>query len=317
MRPSFSIIFFTTASGTGFALLFLLGLGAPLGWLPDGGWFAFTALAVAVALAVGGLGSSVLHLGRPERAWRAFSQWRSSWLSREGVFAVATLLPTLIFAIGWVFFGTTRGFVGLCGIVAAALAAATICCTGMIYASLKPIHEWFNHWVLPGYLLLALMSGLLFLDLLVRLWRRDAPDLAVATLAATAIAWWVKERYWVFIDTTSRRSTAASATALGSRGRVRPLESPHTEANYLLQEMGFQIGRKHARRLRWIARLVGFLLPAVFTLLAQGLAAVPGAIAMAVAVSGAAFGLVVERWLFFAEARHTVILYYEGDRLPH
>jgi sulfite dehydrogenase (quinone) subunit SoeC len=316
MHPSFSIIFFTTASGAGFALLFLLGLGTPLGWLPDGGWFAFTALAVAVALAVGGLGSSVLHLGRPERAWRAFSQWRSSWLSREGVFAVATFLPTLIFAVGWVFFGATRGFVGLCGIVAAILAAATVYCTGMIYASLKPIHEWFNHWVLPGYLSLALMSGLLLFDLLVRLWGRDAIGLAVATLAATAIAWSIKECYWFFIDTTSGRSTAASATALGTRGRVRPLESPHTEANYLLQEMGFQIGRKHARRLRWIARLAGFLLPAAGTLLALSLAGVAGTAAAALAVIAAAFGLVVERWLFFAEARHTVILYYERDRLP-
>lgn len=315
MHPSFSIIFFTTASGAGFALLFLLGLGAPLGWLPEGGWFAFAALAVAMALAVGGLGSSVLHLGRPERAWRAFSQWRSSWLSREGVFAVLTFLPTLPFAIGWVFFGATRGFVGLCGIIAAALAAATIWCTGMIYASLKPIHEWCNHWVLPGYLTLALMSGLLLLDLLVGLWGRHATVLALAALAATAIAWGIKERYWLFIDTISGRSTAASATALGSRGPVRPLESPHTAANYLLHEMGFQIGRKHARRLRWIARLAGFLTPAVCTLLALILPGVSGVIAAALAVIGAAFGLVVERWLFFAEARHTVVLYYEGDRL--
>jgi hypothetical protein len=40
-----------------------------------------------------GLLSSTFHLGHPERAWRAFSQWRSSWLSREGVAAVATYLP--------------------------------------------------------------------------------------------------------------------------------------------------------------------------------------------------------------------------------
>jgi sulfite dehydrogenase (quinone) subunit SoeC len=313
MHPAFSIIFFTTAAGAGFALLFLLGLGAPLGVLPEGGWFAFTALAAAAALAVGGLGSSVLHLGRPERAWRALSQWRSSWLSREGIFAVFTFLPTLIFGVGWVFFGATRGFVGLCGIIAAVLAGATICCTGMIYASLKPIHQWCNHWVMPGYLSLALMSGLLLLDLLVRLWGRHATGLALATFAATAIAWWIKERYWLFIDTTTGRSTAASATALGSRGRVRPLESPHTEANYLLQEMGFLIGRKHARRLRWIARLAGFLLPAICTLFALGLTGVTGTVAAALAVIGAAFGLVIERWLFFAEAKHTVILYYEME----
>src|SRR6266478_8295668 len=130
MHPALSIVFFTTASGAGFALLLLLGLGAPLGLLPPSASFGFAALAVAVLLAAGGLASSALHLGRPERAWRAFSQWRSSWLSREGVFSLLTFMPTAIFGIGWICFGTTEGLVGLCGILAAGLAAATIYCTG-------------------------------------------------------------------------------------------------------------------------------------------------------------------------------------------
>ena len=121
-------------------------------WCRPSAGFGFVALALAVMLAVGGLVSSAFHLGRPERAWRAFSQWRSSWLSREGVFSVLTFLPAAVFGIGWVFFGTTSGLVGLCGILIAAFAAATIYCTGMIYASLKPIHQWHNPWVVPNYL---------------------------------------------------------------------------------------------------------------------------------------------------------------------
>ena len=114
MHPALSIVFFTTASGAGFALLLLLGVLVPLGLLPPAASFGFAALAVAVVLAAGGLASSVLHLGRPERAWRAFSQWRSSWLSREGVFSVLTFLPAAAFGIGWVFFGITSGLIGLC-----------------------------------------------------------------------------------------------------------------------------------------------------------------------------------------------------------
>ena len=90
----------------------------------------------------------------------------------------ADLCAGAVFGIGWVFFGATRGVVGLCGILAAALAAATIYCTGMIYASLKPIHQWHNRWVVPGYLALGLMSGLLLLDFLVRFW---APLAALAS----------------------------------------------------------------------------------------------------------------------------------------
>src|SRR5437016_14637005 len=136
MHPALSIVFFTTASGAGFALLLLLGLAVPLGLLPESSGFGFVALATAFALSTTGLVSSAFHLGRPERAWRAFSQWRSSWLSREGVMSVVTFVPAAIFGIGWVFFGVRSGLVGICGILAAALAAVTIYCTGMIYASL-------------------------------------------------------------------------------------------------------------------------------------------------------------------------------------
>src|ERR1700719_3334382 len=122
MHPALSIVFFTTASGAGFALLLLLGLGAPLGLVPPSGRVGLAALALAVLLAVAGLASSAFHLGRPERAWRAFSQWRSSWLSREGVFSALTFLPAAVFGIGWVFFGITSGVVRLCGVLAAALA---------------------------------------------------------------------------------------------------------------------------------------------------------------------------------------------------
>ena len=315
MHPALSIVLFTTSSGAGFALLLLLGVGAPLGLLPISTGFAFVTLAVAVVLAAAGLVSSAFHLGRPERAWRAFSQWRSSWLSREGVFSILTFVPVAVFGIGWVFFGATRGFVGLCGIVAAALAAATIYCTGMIYASLRPIHQWHNAWVVPSYLALGLMEGCLVLNFLVRLWVPRAPTLALLTVVIVLVAWWIKEGYWRFIDTTSARSTAASATGLGSRGRVRLFEAPHTEENYLLKEMGFHVARKHAGRLRRIARLTGFALPALASLLALLLASAPGAAAALIGVVSAALGVVAERWLFFAEAKHTVTLYYGAEQV--
>src|ERR1700684_1873252 len=129
MHPALSIVFFTTASGAGFGLLALIGVAAPSGLVPQNPGFAFAALTAATVLALAGLLSSFLHLGRPERAWRAFSQWRSSWLSREGVLAVLTFVPATIFAIGWIFFGAISGIIGLCGILAAALAAGTIYCT--------------------------------------------------------------------------------------------------------------------------------------------------------------------------------------------
>ena len=313
MHPTFSIVIFTTASGAGFALLFLLGLGVPLGLLPADSWFGLAGLATAFILAAGGLMSSVFHLGRPERAWRAFSQWRSSWLSREGVLAVATFVPAAVFAIGWIFFGAVSGFVGLCGVLAAALAAATIYCTGMIYASLKPIHQWRNRWTVPNYFALGLMAGFLLLHLIVRFWEPSPAGTAILAVISVAAAWALKEAYWHFIDTTPAPTSVASATGLGSRGRVRLLEPPHTQDNYLLQEMGYRIARKHRRRLRAVARIAAFALPAASTLAALLLGGATAVILAAAAVASAGLGLIVERWLFFAEAKHTVTLYYGAE----
>jgi DMSO reductase anchor subunit len=281
--------------------------------LPVNPWFGVAGLASAFALAAGGLLSSVFHLGRPERAWRAFSQWRSSWLSREGVLSVATLAAGLVFAVGWIFFGGFSGIIGLFGVLAAALALGTIYCTGMIYASLKPIHQWHNRWVVPNYLARGLMAAFLLLDLIERFWVPFPLGMAILALLAVLIAWWMKERYWRFIDTSSAPSTVASATALGSRGPVRLLEPPHTQDNYLLQEMGYRIARKHQVRLRAIARITGFVLPAICTAVALIAAGGVGLIAAAVAVVSAALGMVIERWLFFAEAKHTVTLYYGSE----
>src|SRR5438552_14574361 len=139
MHPSLSIVFFTTASGAGFALLMLLGLAVPLGLLPASVWFGFVALAIAIVLAVAGLVSSVFHLGRPERAWRAFSQWRSSWLSREGVASAATYIPALLLWIAWLTPGASEQLIKIAGIATVLMALITVCCTAKIYSTLITI----------------------------------------------------------------------------------------------------------------------------------------------------------------------------------
>jgi DMSO reductase anchor subunit len=227
--------------------------------------------------------------------------------------SVMTFVPAAVFGIGWIFFGVTDGVIGLCGFLAAICAAVTIACTGMIYASLKPIRQWHNRWVVPNYFTLGLMAGFLLLDLIIRFWVVRPVGTPLLALLVVLAAWWSKEAYWRFIDTNSAASTVASATALGSRGRVRMLEPPHTQDNYLLQEMGFSIARKHKTRLRLIARTAAFVLPALLSLVALIGTGMTAAVAAALAVLSAALGLVIERWLFFAEAKHTVMLYYGAD----
>lgn len=305
MHPAFSIIFFTVTSGAGFGLIALIGLGFPM---PEGPLAALLVSALAGVLAVAGLISSTLHLGHPERALYAFTQWRSSWLSREGVLAVVTMAVFGIYALMWMLTGTR---VAPLGWVAALLAAATVYSTAMIYAQLRTVASW-HTWLTPAvYLAFALASSLTFAvavspaDALAGRPMWEPVALALALAWATKFLWWRRSRA---LEPTADGSDIGSATGLGAAGTVKLLERPHTGENYLTNEMVHRIARKHALRLRAISVVVGLAAPLGLAIAgAAGVAAILWAPAAAVL---ALAGLFVERWLFFAEARHTVSAYY-------
>ena len=310
MTPALSVIFFTTASGAGYGLLILTGLLAPFGVTPANRWFGLVAILFALGLSSAGLLASTLHLGHPERAWRAISQWRSSWLSREGLAALLTYPPALGFLAAWFLARGPSAPMAACGILTAALAILTLFCTAMIYASLRPVRQWRHPLVAPNFFLLAGFSGALWLAFLSRAFHAASILPAALAIVFGLAALAGKGAYWRAIDRQGGESTIETATGLGRIGRVRSLETPHTEENYLLREMGFRIARRHARRLRGLAVLLGFALPIILTAITLTLAAVPALILALLAAIAALIGIFIERWLFFAEATHTVVLYY-------
>src|SRR5207245_9197297 len=126
-------------------------------------------------------------------------------------------------------------------------------CTAMIYRSLKPIRQWYNRWVIPNYLMLAAMTGALWLTAVLA--ALDVLRPAVTALAAAFVlaAVAVKLAYWRSIDQNSAGSTLASATGLPPGRPIRPLDPPHTEENYLLRDMGYRIARLLYAQMRRIA----------------------------------------------------------------
>ena len=311
MTPAFSIIFFTTASGAGYGLLFVLAVLFLV--LPLSVGFVEVALGLALGLVSFGLVSSTFHLGHPERAWRALTQWRSSWLSREGVLALACYVPALGLAAG-LLLGAPGSLLAVCALAMAVLGAATVYCTSMIYASLKTIAAWHDRRVPAIYLLLAAMSGVLLARALLAAFDMPPHGLPWVAVVLIVAAAWLKLDYWRAQAAHVPASDLGSATGLGTLGRPRVLQPAHTERNFLLKEFGFEVARRHAERLRRLAVGLAFGAPALLS----ALGAVPhlGLAASIAAVLSAAFGLVLERWLFFAEARHTVMLYYGAELAP-
>jgi DMSO reductase anchor subunit len=313
MHPAYSVIVFTTASGAGYGLLIWLAIAVALNLVPHDPMLGFFGLGAALALITIGLLTSTAHLGRPERAWRAMSQWRSSWLSREGVASIVTYLPAGVLGLGWVFGEFVPGQIAIGAWLSVPCALVTIWCTGMIYGSLPTIRAWHQPLVAPIYLAVALATGGVLLCFLLAIFGTGVRWAAGASGIALLLGAVLKRLYWTAIDTAKKTYTAEAATGLGRFGTVRPLDPPHTQPNFVMREMGYQVARRHALKLRGMAAMLLFLLPLVGMLLL--LLEPPHAVQLAIAAAAllsTTIGVLMERWLFFAEAEHVVMLYYRG-----
>ena len=286
MHPAPSIIAFSTFSGLGFGLLAWLGFGYP----GVTGWVAFAFFVIAYALACGGLIASTFHLGHPERALKAFSQWKSSWLSREGIAAVAALVTMGLYAFALIFFDTRIAVLGWLG---AALCIATVFTTSMIYAQLKTVPRWNTPLTSVLFVTLSLAGGALL------------AAQTTAALVLLGLAAIVQTLWWINGDRAFAASNTTLATATGlSGGKLRAFEPPHTGTNYLMREMVHHIGRKHAAKLRIIAALAGYAVPIALLLLPVG------HFVALLAIIIHPGGILASRWLFFAKPEHVVGLYY-------
>jgi DMSO reductase anchor subunit len=304
MKPVFSVIFFTVSSGAGLGLLALLVLVD----LATGAFDAGTVLGIgiaAMALVTAGLVSSTFHLANPKNAWRAMSQFRRSWLSREGVFALL-LYPAVLLYLASAAFGWGAAVHALTGLATLALAWATLYCTGMIYACLKTIPRWHSRLVPLNYVLLGHFSGALLLFALGGWLGVGGAGLALLALVLLVAAAAGKVAYFTRFRAPGKH-TLARAIGAPTAASAKLLDAGHTHGTFLTSEFGFRIARERAGTLRLVALAAAFVVPILVLLLA------PHAAVLAVVACLA--GLLVERWLFFAEAEHVVRLYHGQQRV--
>ncbi|ROR34266.1 dimethyl sulfoxide reductase anchor subunit family protein [Inmirania thermothiophila] len=310
MRPAISVVLLTTLIGAGQGLLLALygaRLAARAALVPAApeGLHAVGA-GVAVALMAAGLAASFFHLGRPARAWRAASGWRTSWLSREVIALPVAMAATAAYGAAAL---AAPAWAAAAGALAAAAALALYLCTAMIYASIRFLREWHTPLTVLNFTLVGLASGA---TLAAALAAAQAPALlpplagAAAVLALAALA----GRGAVLLRNARLGPPVAPAAAIGlHHRRVRQIARGTTAPGFPTRE--FFHGRRAGvvRAVRAAFPLAAFVLPAILA----GVAALTGAAAAAWAATAVqAAGLLLERWSFFAEARHPQNVYCEA-----
>ncbi len=323
MHPAFSVIFLTTLIGIGQGLFLALytgqlyGLAKLLPAQDSQGFYALGSL-LALVFLIGGLLASFFHLGHPERAWRAATMWRTSWLSREVIVLPAFMGLVFVYAAVH-FFGWTQPLFTvsdtlpvdlslLIGFIASFVAFALYICTAMIYASLKFLQEWHTPLTVFNYTFLGLASGFM---------------LAAAFSAYKGVNLVAFFGTWAVIFTLV--GAAGRVASLVRNRRLRPKIDLTSAIGVRHQKMaqltqGFLGGSFNTREFfhnrtaffvnntRRAFLLLVFVVPVVLLVTAYFLASdvLPIAAFLIQYV-----GLIAERWYFFAEAKHPQNLYYQ------
>ena len=320
MKPAFSVIFLTTLIGAGqglFLALFTHQSYALFGLLPmQSDAFYGYGSALAVLLLVGGLIASFFHLGRPERAWRSATQWRTSWLSREVIVLPAFMGVVFLFGVSHMAgyrpeILTLRG--GLLidlsvvlGVAGTMLAFALFVCTAMIYACLRFLHEWHSPLTVLNYILMGGASGFTLAAFYAAL--------AAPSQTNFFVSWAIIITFLAF---------AGRSASLARNARLKPKSTIQTAIGmkhpYIVQRsmgsMGgsfntreFFHGKSEAflRTIKPTFLILAFLAPLV---LLAPFTSSPWLLGMAFILQY--LGLLAERWFFFAQANHPQNLYYQ------
>jgi DMSO reductase anchor subunit len=308
MHPAFSVIFFTTTSGAGYGLLVFLALlgivnTESLANQEIAQVFAISGL-IGLGLVALGLMSSSFHLANKKNAWRAFFRFKSSWLAREAVFAVLSFPITLVFIASFYFMSNAL-LTQILGGLTILLAIITVYSTGMIYGCLKTIRAWNTPLVPFNYIVLGLLTGILALMGVLNYNEIGSAVLEIALMIVLAIGLIAKLVYFAYIGEPSPLTVKNATNLPGKTVRLLDTGESASNANFLMREFGYQVGPMTIKTLRVLAIIMMFFVPGVVffstSLTATGLIVV---------VVIAYFGTMAERWLFFAEAKHVVNLFY-------
>jgi len=298
MRPAFSVLFLTTLIGAGqglFIALFLCELltSSPL---PKNFFVIGTALVLTLS-AMGGI-ASVFHLGHPERAWRAMTMWRTSWLAREGIALPSFMAAVFAYGIAhWLDFGYTLAI----GTVAVVLAIVLYICTAMIYGAIKVLKEWAHPMTIVNFMVLGCASGT---TLAAAYASFAAPALTVilsqAAFALTVLG--LLTRSASLWRNATLRPTSTLQTAIGIRHpRIVQTSQGSMGGSYNTREFFHGKSIRFVRGVLLTLLLCAFVLPLALVLILPLLAFILQYL-----------GLLAERWYFFAEAQHPQNLYYQG-----
>ncbi|HET7833572.1 MAG TPA: DmsC/YnfH family molybdoenzyme membrane anchor subunit [Gallionella sp.] len=322
MNPAFSVVFLTTLIGVGqglFLALFTQQSYALFGLLPqqDARFYALGTI-LALAFLGGGLFASFFHLGRPERAWRTATQWRTSWLSREvialpafmgavflyGVLHLTGFDPVLLMLPS----GMPISATVVLGTVGTILAFVLFVSTGMIYACMRFLREWHSPLTVINFILLGGASGFTLATLYAAMYA-PSQTLFLGDWAIIITLLGMLGRSWALLRNQRLKPMATMQTAIGVKHpRIVQVSQGAMGGSFNTREFFHGKSEFFFNNIRVTFLFLTFVVPVLLLLVSLRDSSVP---LLCFAFVAQYFGLLAERWYFFAEAKHPQNLYYQ------
>jgi len=323
MHPAFSVIFLTTLLGIGQGLFLALitaqfYIAINLVDVNESDQFYAIGTLISLAFLALGLVASFFHLGHPERAWRTISQWRTSWLSREVIALPAFMLFVMLYGAAH-YFGIDLPLLQLSenftisltlalGLIGSVLCFTLFICTGMIYACIKFLQEWATPLTVLNFILMGGASGFTVAALYAAM---VAPNLinlfagwAIVLTFTAAIM-----RILSLVRNARLKPKSTAKSAIGIRhSNIRQSSQGAMGGSYNTREYFHGKSINFVQVIKWMFLLFAFATPLV--LLTIGLISEMLVIFL-IAALVQYFGLLAERWFFFAQANHPQNIYYQ------
>jgi len=323
MHPAFSVIFLTTLIGAAQGLflgLFSTQLYSELNILPnvaDSNFYGIGAV-ISLLLLGGGLISSFFHLGHPERAWRAATMWRTSWLSRE-----ALALPLMIAAVffygaihlgGYDSIAYTHGdiklsvslFAGIFGVFAT---FTLFICTAMIYACIKFLQEWSSPLTVINYILFGTASGFALATALASYFGLTEHTLFLGNWAIILTVLVFLTRSASLYRNSRIKFKSSVQSAIGIRhNKIVQKSQGAMGGSFNTREYFHGKTAMFLKSVKYIFMVLVFPIPLILLFSAVE-SSNTGVLFAAFAIQY--IGLIAERWYFFAQANHPQNIYYQ------
>jgi len=189
------------------------------------------------------------------------------------------------------------------GLLCVLIALLSLFSTGMIYACLRTIRQWYTPLTPINYVLMSVALGAITAAVQ-HTFAGDPEAVIVSQIAMVLLIGACVGKLLYFLQIGLPPGAEISVATGFRMAQVRLLDMGQTPRSFLTEEFDYTISRTRLLALKILTLLTGFIGPAYLLWVAHS------GPALLLALLLAYVGALLERWLFFAEAQHVVRLYH-------